>query len=581
MGSVSTDRSYHSFPPAPTVMPAGATGQSMPPGFGTCGLCNSSCPVPVHMGSCGHCFCLGCLESFWHRIPNNERPCPTCTAVGEQQKLHNAKPPVQCDRCPPQAPCTARWGCLTCGEFYCPEHFQPHILGEGCQTEDMTGHQVCDAGGDQAVQMLAERRDGRRCPEHRERAVELYCGACKLCVCTLCPLLGTHKGHPVTLIQQELQHKKNLMSRCLEQLDQKKNHVLGNVERIENAAADLKGRTVESKNSVMEKFTELRLLLEEEENVANKYIEDKAKLALWAYEGQIESCQEHINTLEKFAVQVRKIHQQPDSIKLIQEYTAAEKEMQKQMSPAEFWHPIPVTYEHIEKYFNSIKEVIKSSFKDPLVKRLQQDGFSGVSAPSNQKPGSLIKTKLFVERSSLLKHGRCPTLDPDTMHPRLRMSEDLLTVHCAWFGKFNAGHPHRFDKLLQVISRDSYASGSHYWEVSLLHAGQGWWIGITYGSIQRKGDSEFSRLGWNSGSWCIKRYDHEYWAFHKGERTPLRMNNHPERIGIFLNYEAGILSFFDVRSGMKHIHTFRCRFIEPVYQALRLWDGLISMCRLN
>ncbi|KAM8962145.1 LOW QUALITY PROTEIN: tripartite motif-containing protein 14 [Pelodytes ibericus] len=549
-------------------------------------MCQASCSVPVLLVSCGHRFCLKCLDGFWQRIPDTERPCPTCTLPGRQQQQQQQQPktpqqPVSCDRCPPHAPCRARWGCLTCSEFYCPEHFQPHLLGEGGEGEDLSGHQVCDTAGEQALRIHKERSDGRRCPEHRERVVELYCGACRVCVCTMCPLLGAHKGHPVLLIQQEVQHKKNRMSRCLEQLDQKKNHVLGNIEHIERAAANLKVYDLESKDSLMGKFSDLRLQLDEEESAAKKFMDDKTKLALWAYDGQIESCKEYISNIDKFAVHVQSIHQQPDAVKLIQEYITAEKEMQRQMTPAELWHPIPVTFDDVEKYFDSFTETVKLTFKQPLVKRLQPGKFNTYLAVSNQKPGSLIKTRLFVERSLFLKHARCPTLDPDTMHPRLKLSEDRLTVHCTWLGSFNASHPPRFDKLLQVMSRDCYFSGSHYWEVNLLQAGQGWWIGITYPSIQRKGDSEFSRLGWNSGSWCIKRYDHEYWAFHKGERIALKLHKHPERVGIFLDYEAGVLSFYDVTSGMRHMHTFRCRFTEPLYPALRLWDGMITVCRLN
>lgn len=187
----------------------------------------------------------------------------------------------------------------------------------------------------------------------------------------------------------------------------------------------------------------------------------------------------------------------------------------------------------------------------------------------------------FIIYIFLFLDARCPTLDPNTMHPKLRLSEDLLTVYCTWFGKFNSSHPPRFDKLMQIISRDSYSSGTHYWEVDVLQAGQGWWIGVTYPSIQRKGDVEFSRLGWTSGSWCIKKFDHEFWAFHKAERKAIRLDNTPEKVGVFLDYESGVLSFFDVMAGMRHLHTFRCRFTEPLYPALRLWDGPITICRLT
>ncbi|XP_075064244.1 tripartite motif-containing protein 14 [Mixophyes fleayi] len=550
------------------------------PAVETCGVCGFRCPVPVLLVSCGHRFCLGCLEEFWQRHPDGDRPCPTCTLP----RGHQASPtqqPLQCDLCPSHSPCIARWSCLTCGESYCPEHFQPHILGEEGESEGMAGHLVCDATGEEARRMRELRRGTRRCPEHMDRTVELFCSMCKVCVCTLCPLLGAHKGHPVTLVLQEAMHKKNLTSRCLEQLDQKRSYVLGNIQHIEQAATDLKARTLASKDSLTGKFTELKLLLDEEEKIAKKFIEDKTNLTLWAYDGQIESSQEQIKAIDKCSGHVRSIHQQPDAVQLIQDYTSAEKEMQSQLAPAEQVHPVPVTFEHVEKYYTSFLDALKSSFKGTLAKRLQKHGLNGPNGRSAQEPGTLIKTKSFVNRLSFLKYARSPTLDPDTMHPRLRLSEDRLTVQCAWLGKFNSNHPPRFDKLMQILSRDSYFSGSHYWEVDVLQAGHGWWIGITYPSIQRKGDSEFSRLGWTSGSWCIKRYDHEYWAFHKAERKAIPLNQPPEKVGVYLDYESGVLSFFDVTSGMKHLHTFRCRFTEPLYPALRLWDGSITMCRLT
>lgn len=557
-----------------TDSPTSTSGLCQP--LDQCGICDSRGPSPVLMMSCGHRFCPSCLEGFWQNLPNCERPCPSCKLPRDGQATEERQQPLQCDLCPPRSPCLAQWSCLTCGESYCAEHFQPHILDER-----RADHQVCNAETEEARNMGAVRRRTRWCLEHRERPVELFCRACRVCVCTMCPLLGAHKGHPVMLIQQEAAHKKNLTSRCLEQLDQKKSYVLGNIHHIEQAATDLKAHTLASKDTLTVTFTELRLLLDEEEKSAKKFIDDKAKLALWAYEGQVESCHDQIGAIDKFKAHVRRIHQQPDAVQLLQDFTSAEKEMKGQTTPAEQLHPVPVRFEHVEKYYSAFIESVRSSFKEPLTIRLQKDAVDGPSSRSTQNPGKVIKTASYGNRSSLLKYARTPTLDPETMHPKLRLSEDLQTVQCAWLGKFNSSHPPRFDKLLQILSRDSYFSGSHYWEVDVLQAGQGWWIGITYPSIQRKGDTNSSRLGWTSGSWCIKRYDYEYWAFHKGERKAIHLTNPPEKVGVFLDYEAGVLSFFDVTSGMKHLHTFRCRFTEPLHPALRLWDGSITMCRLT
>lgn len=184
----------------------------------------------------------------------------------------------------------------------------------------------------------------------------------------------------------------------------------------------------------------------------------------------------------------------------------------------------------------------------------------------------------YVSRFSAV--ARTPALDPDTMHARLRLSEDLLTVRSALFRHLGPAPALRFDELWQVLGRDRFASGRHYWEVDVQEAGCGWWVGAAYASLRRRGTSAAARLGCNRQSWCLKRYDLEYWAFHDSHRSRLRLHHDPDRLGIFLDYEAGILAFYDVSGGMRHLHTFRTAFQEPLYPALRLWEGTLSIARL-
>lgn len=176
--------------------------------------------------------------------------------------------------------------------------------------------------------------------------------------------------------------------------------------------------------------------------------------------------------------------------------------------------------------------------------------------------------------------ARTPCLEPDTMHARLRLSADLLTVRCSLLGRLGPTAALRFDALWQVLSRDCFAAGRHYWEVDVQEAGVGWWVGAAYGSLRRHGASDAARLGCNRQSWCLKRYDLEYWAFHDCQRSRLRPRHDPDRLGVFLDYEAGVLAFYDVTGGMSHLHTFRAAFQEPLYPALRLWEGAISISRL-
>lgn len=425
-----------------------------------------------------------------------------------------------------------------------------------------------------------EEAHGRRCREHGDRVAELFCRRCRRCVCALCPVLGAHRGHPVCLVLEEAARVQNLTQECLMQLASKKQQQVGNITQIEDAAEKLKAHAESSKTWLTGKFTELRLLLDEEEALAKKFIDKNTQLALQVYREQIESCGEQINVMNSLSDKVWSISQERNPIQLLQEYMAAEQQIQQQLSLGELCHPMPLSFEPVKSLFKGLVDAMQSLLQTPLDVRLKEDMNCQLSGSSSAKPGSLLKTSPSPQRSLFLKYARTPTLEPDTMHARLRLSADRLTVRCGLFGRLGPTPTLCFDSLWQVLGRDCFAAGRHYWEVDVQEAGVGWWVGAAYGSLRRRGASAAARLGCNRQSWCLKRYDLEYWAFHDGQRSRLRLRDDPDRLGVFLDYEAGVLAFYDVSGGMSHLHTFRAAFQEPLYPALRLWEGAISIPRL-
>uniref|UniRef100_A0A8D2JPE8 Tripartite motif containing 14 n=1 Tax=Sciurus vulgaris TaxID=55149 RepID=A0A8D2JPE8_SCIVU len=426
----------------------------------------------------------------------------------------------------------------------------------------------------------SEEARGWRCPEHSDRPVELFCRRCRRCVCALCPVLGAHRGHPVGLALEEAARVQKLIQECLQQLETKKQQHLDNITQIEDAAEKLKAHAESSKTWLTEKFTELRLLLDEEEMLAKKFIDKNMQVAHQVYGEQVESCQKQINGMHHLSNKVWSIGQESNPVQLLQAYTATEQEMKQHMSLGELSHPVPLSFEPIKSFFKGLMEAMRSTLQTPLDVRLKENINCQLSGSSSTKPGTLLKTSPSPERSLFLKYARTPTLDPDTMHGRLRLSADRLTVRCSLLGRLGPTPAMRFDALWQVLGHDCFAAGRHYWEVDVQEAGSGWWVGAAYPSLRRRGDSAAARLGCNRQSWCLKRYDLEYWAFHDCQRSRLRPRHDPDRLGVFLDYEAGVLAFYDVTGGMSHLHTFRAAFQEPLYPALRLWEGAISIPRL-
>ncbi|XP_039711994.1 tripartite motif-containing protein 14 isoform X2 [Pteropus medius] len=385
----------------------------------------------------------------------------------------------------------------------------------------------------------SENSYGLRCPEHDDRVAELFCRRCRRCVCTLCPVLGAHRGHPVGLALEEAVHVQKFIQECLKQLAAKNQQQVGNRRQIEDTAEHLK-----------------------------------------VYSEQIKSCGEQIDLLNSLSNRIWSISQEPSPIQLLQEFTATERELKQQMSREELCHPVPQSFEPVKSFFKGLVEAMRRMLQMPLDVRLKENMNCQLSSSSSTKLDFLLKTSFSPERSLFLKYARTPTLDPDTMHVRLRLSADRLTVRCALLGRLGPTPALRFDALWQVLGRDCFAAGRHYWEVDVQEAGAGWWVGVAYASLRRHGESAAARLGCNRQSWCLKRYDLEYWAFHDCQRSRLQPHHDPDRLGIFLDYEAGILSFYDVSGSMRHLHTFRAAFQEPLYPALRLWEGAISIPRL-
>ncbi|KAJ8272013.1 hypothetical protein COCON_G00108720 [Conger conger] len=528
-----------------------------------CGVCRGPCHIPV-MLSCWHPFCLGCIERVWAQTPGLDHGCPVCLNVPlSQDGPGGALPEVLCDFClGPRLPASRT--CLTCLASLCEAHLQPHLSGEAFR-----GHHLAPPSCDLS---------GRCCPDHA-KPLEMFCQECRVCVCNVCPILGRHQGHRISVLEHEAAAKRNLLKICLNRLSCKNKQENANINNIQKAAEELKALAGESASWLSARFSEMRLLLDEEERAAKAMVEEEMRAALEVYEGQVLACRQRAEATDAFAHDVNRMYKQDDGVQLLRDFIAAEKDLQSHQQPADHIHPVPIKFDHMQSYVSTFHKALKTILRKPIENRVK-NGL--MSRPDAKQVQTLMhRTKSLGDKLLFLRYACSPILDVDTLHPRLRLSETGVTVSKAWLKRSYPDGPQRFDRLLQVLGRESYFSGRRYWEVDLRQAEKGWWVGVAYRSLGRKGDSEVSRLGCNKASWCLKRYDLEYWAFHNGSRTHILLEEDPERLGVFLDYEAGTLSFYDALSGMRHLYTFQAKFTEPLYPAFRLWEGPISLCRLT
>ncbi|XP_012590078.1 PREDICTED: E3 ubiquitin-protein ligase TRIM58 [Condylura cristata] len=142
-------------------------------------------------------------------------------------------------------------------------------------------------------------------------------------------------------------------------------------------------------------------------------------------------------------------------------------------------------------------------------------------------------------------------LDPATAHPSLLLAADLRSVQDGELWGDVPNNPERFDTWPCVLGLQSFSSGRHYWEVVVGERAE-WGLGVCQDTMPRKGETTPSPENGVWAMWLLKGNEYMVLA---APSVPLLHPDRPRRVGIFLDYEAGEVSFYNVSDG-SYIYTF-------------------------
>nr|XP_034963721.1 E3 ubiquitin-protein ligase TRIM39-like [Zootoca vivipara] len=143
------------------------------------------------------------------------------------------------------------------------------------------------------------------------------------------------------------------------------------------------------------------------------------------------------------------------------------------------------------------------------------------------------------------------TLDPDTAHPCLILSEDRKSVRLEEEVQDLPDNPERFNCWPFVLGREGFTAGRHFWEVN-VESGDVWTMGVARKSVMRKGYFSVRDEG---GIWAVGKFVGKFWAHTSTGYSLLSLREEPRRIRVTLDYEGGHVSFYDADSGSK-LYTF-------------------------
>uniref|UniRef100_A0A3B3RJY9 Tripartite motif containing 35-12 n=1 Tax=Paramormyrops kingsleyae TaxID=1676925 RepID=A0A3B3RJY9_9TELE len=152
------------------------------------------------------------------------------------------------------------------------------------------------------------------------------------------------------------------------------------------------------------------------------------------------------------------------------------------------------------------------------------------------------------------------TLDLNTAHPWLSVSDDLTSLRDTGVKQQLPDNPERFTHYVNVLGSEGFNSGKRSWEVTVGDKPE-WDVGVVKGSAMRRGKFTCSP---QNGFWVIGlRNGDEYKAF-TSPSTRLRVKWKPRRIRVQLDYDRGEVSFFNP-ADMSLIYTFKDRFTGTLF----------------
>ncbi|KAM9469298.1 E3 ubiquitin/ISG15 ligase TRIM25-like [Clarias gariepinus] len=192
---------------------------------------------------------------------------------------------------------------------------------------------------------------------------------------------------------------------------------------------------------------------------------------------------------------------------------------------------------------------------------------------SDEKSNKIYPQEL-KNREDFLHYFCYLTLDPNTAHCQLLLSEENRAVKHILTKQRYTRHQERFDSRTQVLCKESVC-GRCYWEVEWSVCVS---ISVSYKEICRKGGGNKCGFGYNSQSWSLRCSSSSVSFWHNNVKTEVQ-GPASTRIGVYVDHNAGTLSFYNVSDTMRLLHTVHTTFTQPLYAGFRVWyNSTMRLC---
>ncbi|XP_074873156.1 E3 ubiquitin-protein ligase TRIM39-like [Carettochelys insculpta] len=352
------------------------------------------------------------------------------------------------------------------------------------------------------------------CEEH-QAALELFCTEEESPICQSCRASGAHRTHTVVPLEEAAQEYKGKLQTVVEMLKQQSLEAWVLEYQEGKKAAEWKEKTHYQRMRLESEFEKMHEYLAKEEEQLLRKLRKEEKDTLKKLHGNIKTLSEQHASLRQLIKEVEERCHQP-AAKLL-------KDVKDTLTRSE-----NIQVQEPEAVFAELENIYNIPSIDII---------------------DLLR-KFTVDM----------TLEPDTAHPNLILSEDRRSVAHGDMRLELPNNPQRFDPYVMVLGSRRFTGGKSYWEVEVGDKVE-WDVGVCRESVGRKGQVILSP---SNGFWRVWLRNGDKYKALNSRPALLTVSVQPSRVGIFLDYKAGEISFYNV-SGRTHLYSYSGAF----YGALR------------
>ncbi|XP_026183201.1 E3 ubiquitin-protein ligase TRIM39-like [Mastacembelus armatus] len=541
-----------------------------------CSICLGDFNEPVST-PCGHNYCKACITGYW--ASSGRAECPLCKKkfhrrpqlqvntefrdmvehfhsmrVKGEDKIPAKQGEVPCDIClGPKL--KAQKTCLVCMASYCQSHLEPHQ-----RVPTLKKHKLIDPVSD---------LEDRVCKKH-DKMFEFYCHEDQTCVCFMC-LIDDHATHETIPLEKAFRDRKDVMDNVMSEIKMMENTKSKRIKEIKCLVKQSKKESEKEVQDITEVLTAPLALLNRNKVELLEMIQEKQKVADRQTEAHVTQLEQDVAELTRRRSELEQLLKTEDHLRLLQKWPSL-------CSPGHLFDTYlteDLSEISRQSYLGMVKKAVakmEKTLSNEMEKLTLKVRFSdGCDTTEQLEAAEEPETDVFNNevwtppQDKLMMIQQCDavdvTLDAYTAHSKLSVSEDgkQLSFHEAQL-LFPPLFGNRFQNQTLVLGKDGFSSGRFYYEVQV--DGSQWWVlGVVKEPINRE---VFFFPGTEEGGWTFGYCGSGHIFFSSDANFPLYVWPIPRTVGVFVDYEKGEVSCYNVDTRTLIYSFTRCTFTQTV-----------------